>query len=131
MLEPRVGTAAMARWYVTEARQALYERFPGAKRFVFVVDLSPMISRDPQMRSIVGDAAKEMKDQVARCVLIPGASGGAIYQKSLEIAVLLLRGFGVNIELGKSLTHTVASLGLTYAAGSPPFADAPRPRLRP
>jgi hypothetical protein len=127
MLEPRVGTAAMARWLVTEARQALYARFPDSKRFIFVLDLSPMTSRDPAVRAIIGDAGKEMKDEVSRCVFIPAANGGAMYLKSLEIAVLLLRGFGVKIELGKSLPQAVSSLRLGYAP-QPYSVNTPRRR---
>jgi hypothetical protein len=133
MLEPRVGSASMARWFVTEARQALYERFPGSKRFIFVIDLSPMTHREPALRAIIGDAGKEMKNEIARCVFIPAVNGSAIYHKSFKIAVLLLRGFGVNVEVGTSLTQAVSSLGLVYAPrGTPSINAAPaRKRARP
>src|SRR5689334_2162391 len=105
-----VGTAAMARWLVTEGRDRLYQRFPDATQFFLVIDLSIMTSREPALRAIIGDAGKEMKTQIARAVLIPSDTANAVFLKSLEVAVLLLRGFGVNVEISRSLSHTMAAL---------------------
>lgn len=118
MVAPLAGTAAMARWLVGEARERLFARFPGEAALILVLDLSLMTTRDSAVRAILSEAAKELRSSIAHSVLVPPSNGGAIYLKSLEVSVLLLRGFGVNIEVSKSLASTVTSLGLSPAAKS-------------
>ena len=115
MPSPMVGTAAMARWLVGEARERLYRRFPDASQFYFLVDLSVMTSRDPALRSIIGEASKEMKSKIARAIIVPSESANVVFLKSLEVAVLLLHGFGVNLEIYRSSAQAMASMKLSPA----------------
>jgi hypothetical protein len=112
MVEAKPADAAMVRWLVGPARDQMLQRFPGVTDLILVIDFSLMTTREPAVRKIMSDSAKEMKPYIGRSILVPPANGNAIYLKSLAVSVLLLRGFGVNIELTKSIAFTVTSLGL-------------------
>jgi hypothetical protein len=111
------GTVDLAEWLVGPAWHQLLQRFPDAKEFLIVFDLSQMDGRDPSARAALLDKAKTLRPGMLRAVIIPPTGASSIYLASLQVAVAIARVFGVPVDVESSLKNVLASRGLKVARG--------------
>jgi hypothetical protein len=115
LVEPiRVGVP-LAEWIVGPLRAELMARFPGRRDLLIVIDATLMTGRDPAVRRLLQDAAREMQPVVSRAVLIPPAQASSVYLTTLDVASSLLRLFGFRLEIARSASFVQSSFTLRVA----------------
>ena len=96
-------TNEMARWVAGPAIETFWELAPQQTGVVLVLDVSLMDGRDSEVRSIIQAAAEKYHARIARSIVIPPRTANAAYMKALQVSVVLLRVFGVTVEIATPL----------------------------
>jgi hypothetical protein len=102
-------TLPVAQWLAGPARESLLNRFPGNGPLVFVLDLTHMNGRDPQVRALILEAARPLASRAQRCVVVPPENASRVYLASVRAAASLARVFGLTVSV-ESSSEAVRSL---------------------
>jgi hypothetical protein len=114
-----VFTKAMADWFVGPAFAALVQRFPNAKDMRLLLDLRPMLSREPAARPVLMTAANNSMFAFAKIGLIPPARPLPLYMSTLYGAVALLSTIGPEIRIYETLEGALLHMAVAAASSSP------------
>ena len=103
-------TIEMARWLVGPGFALLHERFQSrSERLVLLLDIRPMTSRDPAVRTLFMETAREQGGRFAAVVVIPPLQINPVYRTTLQAAAALVSAFGIELEIttqiGDALTR--------------------------
>lgn len=101
-----------AEWIVGPLRAEALRRFPDRENAVLIIDSTLMTGREPAVRTILMEAAREVRQHVARTILIPPSNAGPVYLASLEVACSILQVFGIRLDIVRSLPFVLSSLGV-------------------
>jgi hypothetical protein len=102
-------TVTLAQWLAVPACTRLLKRFPGDEPLAFVLDLTQMDGREPEVRALIVEAARGFASRVERAVVVPPGNAGRVYLASLQAAASLARVFGLTVSVGP-LTEAVRGL---------------------
>ena len=119
---PTRGTGELSRWLVGSGYNQLIRRFPDAHELRMVLDMRQMTGRSATARSIMIEHAKLVSQRLGRVIILPSVHLGAFYVTVVETTALMLRPFGVRIEIEHSLERALARQELRVA----PAFDASR-----
>jgi hypothetical protein len=100
-------TEEMARWLIGPGRDLLLERFAASTGFWLVLDIRPMTSREPIVRSLMMDSAREHMDTFSNLIIVPPLQINPVYLTTLQAAAALLGAFGTHVEITKDLKHVL------------------------
>jgi hypothetical protein len=117
---PERGTTELARWLVGPGYNQLVRRFPDAQELRIVLDMRQMTGRAATARAVLIEHAKLVAPRLGRVIILPSVHMGAFYLKLVETTALMLRAFGVRIELEQSLERAIAKQELELATGFEP-----------
>jgi hypothetical protein len=121
-MRPARGTTELARWVVGPGYNQLVRRFPDCYELRVVLDMRQMTGRAATARAVMIDHAKLVSQRLGRVIILPSVHMGAFYLTLVETTALMLRAFGVRIEIEHSLERALAKQEIRVAA---PF-EAPR-----
>lgn len=116
MTESAVFTKAMAQWVAGPGYEAACARFPMGGDLTLLLDLRPMISREPAARPVLMAAGTKYLFQFAKVGIIPPASPPPLYMTTLHGAVALLSAVGPEIRLYSTLEAAQQRLDLRPAS---------------
>jgi hypothetical protein len=108
-------TLGMARWLIGPGLDALHTRFPVPTEIHLVLDVRPMTQRDPAVRTLLMEHAREHIHRFAAVVIIPPTHINAVYLTTLQAAVALLNAFGSHVTVETSLPQIIQRFQLTAA----------------
>lgn len=115
LTEAAVFTKAMAEWVVGPAFTALNQRFAEGTKLSLLLDLRPMISREPAARPVIMSAATTSLFMFAQAGVIAPAKPPPLYMTTLHAAVALLNALGPEIRVYETLEGALQHMKLTAA----------------
>jgi hypothetical protein len=107
-IRPARGTTELAKWVVGPGYNQVVRRFPDCYELRIVLDMRQMTGRAATARSVLIDHAKLVSQRLGRVIILPSLHMGAVYLKVVETTALMLRAFGVRIEIEQSLERALA-----------------------
>jgi hypothetical protein len=122
-MRPTRGTTELAKWVVGPGYNQVVRRFPDCYELRVVLDMRQMTGRAATARAVLIDHAKLVSQRLGRVIILPSAHMGSFYVKVVEATALMLRTFGVRVEIEQSLERALAKQDMRVAS---PF-EAPRP----
>jgi hypothetical protein len=115
LTEAAVFTKAMAEWIVGPGLSALHERFPHGPKLHLLLDLRPLISREPAARSVIMNAATTNLFLFAQLGVVAPAKPPPLYMTTLNAAVALLSVLGPEIRVFETLEGALQHMQLRAA----------------
>ena len=116
LTRPTRGTTELAKWLVGPGYTQLIRRFPDTSDLYVVLDMRQMTGRAATARALMIEHAKLIAKQLGTVVVLPSVHLGALYVKVIEATALMLRPFGVRIEIEHELQHVLIGGGLSVAS---------------
>jgi hypothetical protein len=111
-----VFSKEMAEWIVGPGFAALNQRFPHGTELSLLLDLRPMLSREPAARPVIMSAATKHLGMFARVGVIAPAKPPPLYMTTLHAAVALLSAIGPEIRIFETLEGALQAMGLAAVA---------------
>jgi hypothetical protein len=110
-VKPARGTDELSEWFVGPALEAAIARFP-RQALTLVCDFRLMRDRDLSARARLLQTAPALRDLLGKVVLLPSLSATPLQLTTMKAGALLLRSFGIPVELQTSVPHVLSQLGL-------------------
>jgi hypothetical protein len=123
-IRPARGTTELAKWVVGPAYNQLVRRFPDGYELRIVLDMRQMTGRAATARAVLIDHGKLVSQRLGRVIILPSVHMGAVYLKVVETTALMLRAFGVRIEIEQSLERALAKQDVRLATPFEPSRAA-------
>jgi hypothetical protein len=118
LTEAAVFNKAMAEWVVGPAFAALDQRFPNATELRMLLDLRPMLSREPAARTVIMSAATTRMFMFAQVSVVAPAKPPPLYMTTLHAAVALLSAIGPEIRVFETLEGALQHMQVKAATAS-------------
>jgi hypothetical protein len=96
-------TVEMARWLVGPGFELLVERFQCDHGLLFVLDIRQMTSRQPVVRTVFMDRAREIASNFSQVAVIPPVRVKGVYLTALHAAAALVSAFGTQFDVTSDL----------------------------
>lgn len=117
LTDAAVFTKEMAEWMVGPGFVQLSQRFAIRETELYLLlDLRPMVSREPAARPIFMNAATKYLRLFTKVGLIPPAKPPPLYMTTLHGAVALLSAIGPEIRVYETLAAALEAMPLRAAA---------------
>ena len=117
LMDAAVFTKEMAEWMVGPGFTQLSKRFATREtELCLLLDLRPMLSREPAARPVVMSAASKYLKLFTKVGIIPPAKPPPLYMTTLHGAVALLSAIGPEICIYETLEGALAAMQLSTAA---------------
>jgi hypothetical protein len=116
LTRPTRGTTELAKWLVGPGYTQIIRRFPDTRDVYVVLDMRQMTGRAATARSLLIEHAKLIAKQLGTVVVLPSVHLGALYVKVIEATALMLRPFGVRIEIEHDLQRVLIDGRLRVAS---------------
>ena len=100
-------TTEIARWLIGPGLDLLAQRYDEATRFTIVFDIRQMTGRDPVVRSLFMDLAREQAGRFEAIVAIPPLQINPVYLAGLHAAAALVSAFGPRFEISGDVAHVI------------------------
>ena len=113
--KPAPFTADMARWLVGPAFEGFSARFAGQTQLSLVLDLRVMTSREPVVRALLMDLAREHGGLFSSVFLVPPLQVNPLYLTTLHGAAALIRAFGPKVEITTDLARILERDGIAVS----------------
>jgi hypothetical protein len=120
-IRPARGTTELAKWVVGPGYTQMLRRFPDCYELRVVLDMRQMTGRAATARAVLIEHAKLVSQRLGRVIILPSDHMGTIYLKVVETTALMLRAFGVRIEIEHSLEQALARQGVRIASPLEPM----------
>lgn len=133
LTQPARGTTAIAEWIVGPAYGQIVSRFPDARDLRVVLDMRQMTGRAATARALLIEHAKLIAPRLGTVIILPSIHLGSLYIKVVEATAVMLRAFGIRIQLESNLERALAKLELRVDASpeaARPAAAPPRSNAR-
>ena len=104
-------TAQMAHWLTGPGLGLLFERF-GNTRVIVVLDVRPMVGREPIVRTIFMDVARQQGERFGTVVVIPPLQMNPVYLTGLHAAAALASAFGPRFDISTDVDQALRRNGL-------------------
>ncbi len=95
-------TAELARYVIDEVEAEMKRRWPSARRFVYVHDLSRISGYAPEARRLLTDWGLARREEAERVVIVTSPTN-ALVRMGISTATAVLRAAGMNIEVADAL----------------------------
>jgi len=115
LTEATAFTKEMAEWMVGPGFAALHQRFPQGCKLQLLLDIRPMISREPAARAMFMSAATRHLFLFAKLGVIAPAKPPPLYMTTLHGAIALLSAIGPEISIFETLEGALQAMGLHAA----------------
>jgi len=112
LTEATVFTKEMAEWMVGPGFAALQQRFPQGGKLQLLLDIRPMVSREPAARTLIMSAATRHMFLFAKLGVIAPAKPPPLYMTTLHAAIALLSAIGPEIIIFETLEGALLAKGL-------------------
>ena len=113
---PARGTTELARWLCGPGYEQLLNRFPDAAELRVVLEMRQMTGRAATARAVLIEHGKLIAKRLGPVSILPSVHLGPFYVKLVEGTALMLRAFGLRIEIESSLERALAKQELRPAA---------------
>jgi hypothetical protein len=110
-----VFTKEMAEWMVGPGLSALHQRFPQRGKLQLLLDIRPMVSREPAARTVIMSAATRHLFLFSKLGVIAPAKPPPLYMTTLYGAIALLSAIGPEIRIFETLEGALQTMGLREA----------------
>lgn len=98
-------TTDVARWLTGPGFDLLQARYGEGAVFTVVFDIRQMTSRDPVVRSLFMDTARERGNRFESVIVIPPLQINPVYLAGLHAAAALVSAFGPRFEISSDVEH--------------------------
>jgi len=109
-------TVDMARWLVGPGFELLLERFQIDTGLSLVLDIREMTTREPVVRTVFMDKAREAASKFGLVAVIPPLRAKGVYLTALHAAGALVSAFGTKFEITSDLDDLLARYGIRPAS---------------
>jgi hypothetical protein len=116
LMDAAVFTKEMAEWMVGPGFMQLSQRFVRKSELSVLLDLRPMVSREPAAHPVVMSAAMKYLTLFTKVGVIPPAKPPPLYMTTLHGAVALLSAIGPEIRIYETLEGALQAMPLRAAA---------------
>ena len=122
---PERGTTELAKWLCGDGYEQLLRRFPDGEKLRFVLDMRQMTGRAATARSVLIEHGKLVAQRVGPVIILPSMHLGPFYVTVVEGTALMLRAFGLRIDVDHSLERALSKQEMRLA----PVLDVARPAI--
>ena len=107
LMEATAFTAEMARWLTGPGLSLLQERY-GDTRLIIVLDIRPMTGREPIVRTVFMDAARQYGARFDTVVIVPPLQMNPVYLTGLHAAAALVSAFGPRFDISTDVDQVLS-----------------------